>query len=146
MRRVLIADDSFTVLKVLRTYLQSRNDVELCGEARNGREAVEMALALKPDLLILDVVMPELNGVEVSALLKESLPEAKTILFTMYGDAIGKSLASAAGVNVVLEKADGLTKLVEVLDRFVRPTPELSQCAGTSRGSEERLGGDSTGS
>lgn len=119
-RRLLIADDSETVRWVLRRYLSTRSDVEICAEARNGREAVEAALALKPDLMILDVIMPEMNGIEVSTVLKESLPETKTILFTMYGDSIGKNLAAAAGVNVILEKADGLSKLVHILDCFLR--------------------------
>ncbi len=126
-RRVLIADDSETVRKALRSYFEGRPDLEFCGEAHNGRQAVDLALALKPDVLILDVVMPELNGIEVSTLLKESLPYAKTILFTMYGEYIGKNLAAAAGVNVVLEKADGLTKLAKVLDCFLRSTDECSR-------------------
>jgi DNA-binding NarL/FixJ family response regulator len=123
--RVLVADDNEVVRKTLRTYLKARGDLELCAESSNGREAVAAALALKPDLLILDVVMPELNGIEVSVVLKNALPEARIILFTMYGDSIGKNLAAAAGVNVILEKADGLAKLVNVLDCFIRASGNL---------------------
>lgn len=126
-RRVLIADDNETVRKALRSYFEGRRDLDFCAEAHNGRQAVDLALALKPDVLILDVVMPELNGIEVSTLLKKSLPNAKTILFTMYGDYIGKNLAAAAGVNVVLEKADGLTKLANVLDGFLRSFDECAR-------------------
>ncbi|HKT47300.1 MAG TPA: response regulator, partial [Candidatus Acidoferrales bacterium] len=84
-RRVLIADDNASVRKVLRNYFASRADLELCGEASNGREAIDLALAHKPDLLILDVVMPELNGIEVSGVLKDELPNARIILFTLFG-------------------------------------------------------------
>ena len=119
-RRVLIADDNASVRKVLRNYFASRADLELCGEASNGREAIDLALAHKPDLLILDVVMPELNGIEVSGVLKDELPNARIILFTLFGESVGRNLASAAGVKVVLEKSDGLTTLVCELDRYVR--------------------------
>lgn len=118
--RVLIADDSHAVRVALKAYFGGREDIEICAETRNGREALERALTLKPDLLILDVVMPELNGIEVATVLKHKLPDSKTILFTLYGDVIGKNVAAAAGVNVVLEKSDGLTKLMQVLDCFVR--------------------------
>jgi DNA-binding NarL/FixJ family response regulator len=72
-------------------------------------------LALRPDLIILDVLMPQLNGIEVASLLKKNLPEAKIILFTMYGEYV-QTLASAAGVDVVLPKPDGLTPLMRAIE------------------------------
>jgi NarL family two-component system response regulator LiaR len=83
-KHVLVADDSFTVRQVLKRYLTSRGDVVVCGEAVNGREAVQRAMALKPDLVLLDLAMPELNGAEVASVLKGAIPDTRIILFTMY--------------------------------------------------------------
>jgi two-component system, NarL family, response regulator LiaR len=127
--QVLIADDSKAVRNALFFFLEHKPDIHVCAEAKNGREAVDLALAFKPDLVILDVVMPGMNGIEVSMILKQALPEAKAILFTMYGDLVGKKLAAAAGVNIVLEKADGLTKLIHVIDCFLRASNGLSQAS-----------------
>lgn len=115
-KHILIADDSFQVRQVLKRYLSTRGDVVVCGEAVNGREAVQRAMALKPDLLLLDLAMPELNGAEVASVLKSAMPETHIILFTMYGDNIGKYLSSAAGIDVVLSKPDGVTKLAAAID------------------------------
>ena len=118
-KRVLIADDNKFVRRAIRTLLTKWPNVEVCAETDDGRKTVDTALALRPDLLILDVRMPQLNGIEVASILKKSLPEAKTILFTMYSDQIGTDLASAAGVTVVLPKLDGLPALVKALDSFL---------------------------
>ena len=115
-KHVLVADDSFTVRQVLKRYLSSRGDVVVCGEAVNGREAVQRAMALKPDLLLLDLAMPELNGAEVASVLKRAIPETRIILFTMYRDNIGQYLSSAAGIDLVLSKPDGVTKLAAAID------------------------------
>jgi two-component system, NarL family, response regulator LiaR len=117
--KVFIADDSRTVRDVIRSYLEEKKDVQVCGDAENGREALEKALALKPDVLILDVVMPELNGIEVAALVKQHLPSAKTILFTMFGDAVGPNLAKTAGVHIILPKPEGLMNLMTAIDSLL---------------------------
>jgi DNA-binding NarL/FixJ family response regulator len=115
-KHVLVVDDSFTVRQVLKRYLSTRSDVVVCGEAVNGREAVQRAMALKPDLVLLDLAMPELNGAEVASVLKGAMPDTRIILFTMYRDNIGKYLSSAAGIDVVLAKPDGVTKLAAAID------------------------------
>jgi DNA-binding NarL/FixJ family response regulator len=115
-KHVLVVDDSFTVRQVLKRYLSTRSDVVVCGEAVNGREAVQRAMALKPDLVLLDLAMPELNGAEVASVLKGAMPDTRIILFTMYRDNIGKYLSSAAGIDVVLSKPDGVTKLAAAID------------------------------
>jgi DNA-binding NarL/FixJ family response regulator len=118
-KRVLIADDNKHVRRAICTLLTRWPDVEVCAETDDGRKTVDTALALRPDLLILDVRMPELNGIEVASILKKSLPEVKMILFTMYSDQIGADFASVAGVSVVLPKLDGLPTLIRALDSFL---------------------------
>jgi len=115
-KHVLVVDDSFTVRQSLKRYLSSRGDVVVCGEAGNGREAVQRAMALKPDLVLLDLAMPELNGAEVASVLKGAMPDTRIILFTMYRENVGKYLSSAVGIDVVLSKPDGGTKLAAAID------------------------------
>ena len=118
-KRVLIADDSESVRKVLRFFVEQQPDIEVCGTTENGTETVETALALRPDLVILDLKMPGLNGVEVAGVLSKSLPSTKTIIFTMYGDSVSNALASAVGVNAVLTKTEGLQGLARTLQSLL---------------------------
>jgi len=115
-KRVLIADDSASVRDVLRTFLRDRNDIEICGEAVDGLETLEKAQRLRPDLVLLDLVMPEINGAEVASILKNKMPNIRIILFTMYSERIGKFLSSAIGVDAVLSKPDGMTNIVESIN------------------------------
>jgi DNA-binding NarL/FixJ family response regulator len=115
-KRVLIADDSSSVRDVIRTFLRDRKDIEICGEAVDGLETLEKAQRLKPDLVLLDLVMPEINGAEVASILKNKMPNIRIILFTMYSERIGKFLSSAIGVDAVLSKPDGMTNIVDSIN------------------------------
>jgi two-component system vancomycin resistance associated response regulator VraR len=115
-KRVLIADDSSSVRDVIRTFLRDHKDIEICGEAADGLETLEKAQRLKPDLVLLDLVMPEINGAEVASILKNKMPNIRIILFTMYTERIGKFLSSAIGVDAVLSKPDGMTNIVESIN------------------------------
>jgi len=117
--RVLVADDNYSMRKVIRSFLEGFPDVEVCAVTANGTETVEAALALKPDLLIVDVVMPGLSGVEVAGLVKKSLPHARIVLFTMYGDTVGKTLIKSAGVDVVIPKSKGVSALTEQISAAI---------------------------
>lgn len=125
VKRVLIADDSEVIRELIRTFLEARLDVEVCAETSDGQETLDWALALQPDIIILDVLMPKLNGIEVASLLKKNLPNTKLILFTMYGEYV-QALASAAGADIVLPKPDGLSPLVEAVERVMQGT-EIKQ-------------------
>jgi DNA-binding NarL/FixJ family response regulator len=114
--RVLIADDSAMVRDIIKTFLEERNDLSVCGEAANGREAVEKALALKPDVVLLDLSMPELNGAEAASIIKQACPHIRIILFTMFSEHVGKSLTSAIGVDAVLSKPEGMKELVKTIE------------------------------
>jgi DNA-binding NarL/FixJ family response regulator len=120
-KRILIVDDGEEVRQVMRAVFEARTNYEICGEASNGAEAVEKALELKPDLLLLDVAMPMLNGVEVASVLGRSLPEMPIVLYTMYNEMLGLSLASAVGAKAVISKADGISKLLECVQNLLEP-------------------------
>jgi CheY-like chemotaxis protein len=87
--------------------------LEVCGEAVDGVDAIEKAKELKPDLVVLDFVMPRMNGIEAASVIKGMLPQVPIVLFTLYGEAVGDAPASAAGIDVVLCKPDGGWKLLE---------------------------------
>jgi DNA-binding NarL/FixJ family response regulator len=127
-KRVLIADDDSKVRRVMKAFLTAGTNVEVCGEAVNGLEAVEKARTLKPDLVLLDLAMPEMNGGEAASVLKKRMPELPIILFTMFSENIGKHLTAAVGVDVVLSKPDGVAMLAEsvnaVLARSSEPIDE----------------------
>ena len=115
-KRVLIADDSSSVREVIRMFLRDHEEIEICGEAVDGLDTVEKAQRLKPDLLLLDLVMPEINGAMVASILKHKMPNLRIILFTMYSDNVSKALSSAIGVDAVLSKPDGMSHVVESIN------------------------------
>ncbi len=124
MSGILIVDDNESMRHLLRTFVESKTKFPVCGSATNGMEAIEKAQQLHPDLVLLDLSMPILNGAEAAVVLKGIMPETKIILFTMHGDNIGESLAVALGIDLVLAKADGLLHLEEHLNALLDATTD----------------------
>jgi len=120
MTRVLIADDNKIVRRMLRLVLARMPDVSICGEATDGRETIEAARKLRPDVMILDVRMPQLSGIEAASVVKKDLPKTKTLLFTMYSEFVGSKLASASGIDIVLPKVEGAAALVGAIEQIIR--------------------------
>ena len=84
--RVLIADDHTIMRAGLRSLLEKEDQIEVVAEAENGRRAVQLAVTHKPDVVVMDVSMPDLNGIEATSQVLESLPEAKVIALSMHSD------------------------------------------------------------
>jgi DNA-binding NarL/FixJ family response regulator len=129
--RILIADDHELVRRGAVGVLRSRRGWKIVGEAANGREAVEKTIKLKPDVAILDISMPELDGVEAVSQIREAVPETKVLVLTMHeSDQIVKR-ALDAGANGYVLKSDlteALPKAVKALaegKRFL--TPKVSE-------------------
>ena len=116
MKRVLIVDDNIYVRDLLHTFLKDAPEIEICGEAIDGAEAIEKAKQLKPDVVLLDLSMPNMNGVETASILKKTIPGVCVIMFTMYSENIPQSAISSMGVDVVLSKTDGIAHLVESIN------------------------------
>jgi DNA-binding NarL/FixJ family response regulator len=91
-------------------------NLEICGEAVNGLDTIEKAKKLKPNLVLLDLSMPEMNGIEVASILKKTMPDVLIVLFTMYSNNIGQALVSTIGVDAVLTKPDGVRQIVETVN------------------------------
>ena len=115
---ILVADDNDIVRTVIRFFLETKG-FEICGEAADGVDAIEKAQQLKPDLIVLDVAMPRMNGVEAASVLKRMMPDVPIIWFTMYQEQVGHSLTAAVGVDAVLSKPDGVGGLVECVQGLI---------------------------
>ena len=118
-KTILIADDNERVRTVVRQALERETGFQICGEATDGTDAVSKAKELEPDLVILDVRMPGLNGVEVAGILRYALPRIRIIFVTMYAEDIGENLMSVFHIDAVLSKANGLTRLVEHVESLL---------------------------
>jgi DNA-binding NarL/FixJ family response regulator len=105
-KSILLVDDSTVVRSATRHYLESIPGLEVCGEAVNGLDAVELAHDLNPDLIILDLAMPRMDGLQTARELRAARFTAPIILFTMYADAVRPSDMRAAGITVVVSKED----------------------------------------
>jgi len=116
LKRVLIADDNLYVRYVIRTFLHDQDEIEVCGEAVDGVEAIEKTRHLKPDLVLLDLSMPSLNGAEVALILKNTAPDVRIIMFTMYSSKLSPSLKSALGIDAILSKPSDMGHLVESIN------------------------------
>lgn len=112
---VLIVDDSTTVRAAIRKFLEVCMQMRICGEASNGLEAIAIAAERKPGLILMDLSMPSMNGVEAASVIKKQTPEARIIVFTLYQDSISKAMAKAVGVDVVVSKTDGAGGLMSAL-------------------------------
>ncbi len=110
--RVLIVDDHAVLREGIRNLLQAEKDMEIVGEATDGEAAVKFATELKPDVLIMDIVMPKLSGVEATKLIKQASPATAILIFTAYSDiryilgllevgACGYLLKSARGYEII---------------------------------------------
>jgi len=115
---VLIVDDHAFVRAALRGFLE-RAHLLVADEAQNGPEAIQKAKDLKPDLILMNLSMPQMSGVEASSVIRAALPDTRIILFTMYSEAIGGSMAKAAGVDLVIPKADGTAALSDAIRRLL---------------------------
>ena len=86
MIKVLIADDHHVVRRGLLFFLKTQKDIEVVGEAKNGLEAVQLVESLKPDVVLMDLVMPELDGIQATEQIKLKWPDLKVLMLTSFSD------------------------------------------------------------
>ena len=103
---VLLVDDNPVIRDFLRRYLESETGIKVCGEAADGMDGVEKAAELAPDLVVMDLSMPGMNGLDAARKLKERMPYVPIVLFTSHKSVLRESEAISAGVSAVVSKLE----------------------------------------
>jgi DNA-binding NarL/FixJ family response regulator len=145
--RILLADDHEIVREGIRTLVaRSGRGWEICGEARNGREAVEMARTLKPDIAVLDITMPEMSGLEAAKEISTSSSVCRSLIFTMHESSRLGIEARQAGAQGFVVKSQAARDLIRAIDDilggktfFGGPTEPEKKEPGKSRGTLNAL-------
>jgi DNA-binding NarL/FixJ family response regulator len=114
--RCLLVDDHESVRAGVTAILSSRTNIEVCGEASNGREAVEKARELQPDLIILDVTMPVMDGINSAKEIRSFLPDVPILFFSMHDGIYLVHEAKMAGVQGFVSKTDARATLLDAVD------------------------------
>jgi two-component system response regulator NreC len=118
--RVLLADDHSIVRKGLRAILEEEGALEVVGEASNGREAVELAESLRPEVALVDIGMPQLNGLEAAAQIQKLAPGTKVIILSMYHDETYILRALTAGAKGYLLKDTAEDEILPAVRAVIR--------------------------
>jgi DNA-binding NarL/FixJ family response regulator len=143
--KTLLADDHMIVREGLRSLLISDRAIEVVGEARNGREAVDMAIALRPDVIVMDIAMPLLNGLEATRQIRTAMPDAKVLILSAHSDDayIDRVIAmGAVGFLIKQTSAQILAKAVhEVMAGNTFFSPQISKRVRDRLQASDRLGG-----
>ena len=117
MQRLLIVDDVPQVRRELRTLLSLAGEVEVVGEAANGLEAIRLAEALQPEVILMDLEMPVLNGFEATHKIKESRPQCRVIALTVHSYESARKEAARAGVDAFVVKGAPVETIIRLLGR-----------------------------
>lgn len=133
---ILIADDHELIREGLKARLEKLENWKICGEAANGRQAVEMARTLNPDVVVLDISMPELNGIEATRQIRKACPETEVLILTMQESEGLVRDVLAAGARGFILKTDTSRLLVAAVEALAQRQPFF-----TGKVSEMVLGG-----
>ena len=121
-KTVLIVDDNEFIRQALCELFQRQADFEICADAENGREAIEMAEQLLPDLIVLDLSMPVMNGLEAARVLKRIMPTVPLIMYSAFGDRFVEQQARLIGISEVVSKSDPFSVLLAKARNLLYPT------------------------
>jgi two-component system, NarL family, response regulator NreC len=118
--RILLADDHAVLRSGLRLLLDGRDDMKVVGEAANGAELLPLAIKLQPDVILLDLTMPQLGGLQVLPLLREQLPQVRVLILTMHDDEgyLRQALRTGAAGYVLKKAAD--VELISAIQAIMR--------------------------
>ena len=112
-KTILIVDDNAYIRLGLCELFKRESDFEVCGEAENGKEAIAKALDLRPDLIVLDLSMPVMNGLEAARQLKRLMPTVPLIMYSAFGDVFGEQQARLIGISELVSKSQPAAILIK---------------------------------
>ena len=115
MIRLVLVDDQPSVRQGLRMRLTLEPDMTVVGEASNGREAMTLVQQLAPDIVLMDVEMPEMDGIEASAVMRASTPQSAVVMLSIYDDVLTRARAHAAGAAAFVNKSGAIEVLVATI-------------------------------
>jgi two-component system, chemotaxis family, chemotaxis protein CheY len=118
VKTVLVADDNSSI-RFLICSLVRHAGFAVCGEAENGTQAIEKAKRSHPDLILLDLSMPVVNGAEAASILKRLMPGVPIVLFSLHEEMVGRALANRIGVDLFLGKESGMANLVDSMNELL---------------------------
>jgi DNA-binding NarL/FixJ family response regulator len=151
MVSILLADDHAIMRRGLRGLLETHEDWQVCGEAGDGRQAVELSVTLKPEIVVLDVSMPELHGLEAARHIHAAVPDTEIVIFTMHESEELIRQALTAGVRAVVVKSDVEGHLIAAVESVLRHdvyfSPKVAETLRDAliRTPEEGVAGSSSG-
>ena len=111
-KSVLIVDDNRFIRRALCELFERESDFEVCGEAENGKEAIAEAQKLRPDLIVLDLSMPVMNGFDAARVLKRLMPTVLLIMYSAFGDKVAEYQARLIGISDVVSKSENASVLI----------------------------------
>jgi DNA-binding NarL/FixJ family response regulator len=113
-------DDYEDVRKMVRTFFESESGFDVCGEAVDGIDAIQKAKELNPDLIIMDLSMPRMSGIEAAPILKKMLPQTPILLFTSHHSALQRYDAGAIGIDAAVAKDGDMSVLLHSVQRLLQ--------------------------
>jgi DNA-binding NarL/FixJ family response regulator len=111
-KSVLIVDDNAFIRQALCKLFGRESDFEVCGEAENGKQAIEKAQTLRPDLIVLDLSMPVMNGFDAARVLKRLMSTVLLIMYSAFGDRVAEHQARLIGISEVVSKSEQASVLI----------------------------------
>jgi two-component system, NarL family, response regulator NreC len=127
--KILIVDDHRVVIEGIKSSLTQDPKFHIVGEALHGREAVEKVKTLRPDIIIMDISMPDLNGIDATLQIKKIDPEIKIIIFTMYSDEEYVVDLLTAGISAYILKEDPVSDLILAIEEVMKGRSYFSKTA-----------------
>jgi two-component system, chemotaxis family, chemotaxis protein CheY len=121
-KTVLIVDDNPSIRQALCELFKREADFEVCGEAENGEEAIERAHALRPNLVVLDLSMPVMNGLDAARVLKRLMPTVPLIMYSAFGDKFAEQQARLIGISELVSKSEHASVLIHRARLLLFPT------------------------